>query len=200
VSDSYDLFGVLENVWGDTLRDKVRDSGGTLVIRPDSGVPVDIILKSLDILERKVGMTKNTKGYKLLPKYYRLIQGDGVNQQSIREILTAMMSHGYSASNIAFGMGGALLQQVNRDTQKFAFKCSEATVDGKSVKVFKDPATDTGKRSKAGRLSLVRENGQLRTVEGERRDDLLVTVFEDGTIRKQYSLEEVRATSMKGLA
>jgi nicotinamide phosphoribosyltransferase len=199
VSDSYDLFDVIENVWGDTLRDKVRDSGGTLVIRPDSGIPVDIIMKCLEVLERKVGMTKNTKGFKVLPKYYRLIQGDGVNQQSIHEILHAMLSQGYSASNIAFGMGGALLQQVNRDTQKFAFKCSEATVGGRSVKVFKDPVTDNGKRSKAGRLSLVREDGQLRTVEGERKDDLLVTVFEDGVIRRKYALEEVRATSMKGL-
>src|SRR5262249_38282493 len=154
----------------------------TLVIRPDSGVPVDVILKCLSILERKVGMTKNTKGFKVLPKYYRLIQGDGVNADSIREILHAMMAAGYSASNIAFGMGGALLQQINRDTQKFAFKCSEATVDGKSVLVFKDPVTDNGKRSKAGRLSLVREGGELKTVPGERKDDLLVTVFEDGAI------------------
>jgi nicotinamide phosphoribosyltransferase len=189
VSDSYDVFNVVENIWGDELRDRIKDSGGTLVIRPDSGVPVEIVLKCLEILERKVGMARNTKGFKVLPKYLRIIQGDGVNQQSIREILTAMMAQGYSASNLAFGMGGALLQQLNRDTQKFAFKCSEATVAGKSVRVWKDPVTDNGKRSKAGRMSLVREGGELKTVEGVRKDDLLVPVF-----------EEVRATSMKGLA
>ncbi len=200
VSDSYDVFDVVENVWGDELRDEVKDSGGTLVIRPDSGVPVDIVLRCLEILERKVGMAKNTKGYKVLPRYVRLIQGDGVNQQSIREILTAMMNQGYSASNIAFGMGGALLQQLNRDTQKFAFKCSEATVDGKSVRVWKDPVTDNGKRSKAGRQSLVREGGLLKTIEGERKDDLLATVFEDGKILKRFTLDEVRAASMKDLA
>lgn len=199
VSDSYDLFNVVENVWGGDLLEEVRDSGATVVIRPDSGNPPEVILKCLDILDRKVGMTKNTKGYKVLPKFYRLIQGDGVNQDSIREILRTMMAHGYSASNIAFGCGGALLQKVDRDTQKFAFKCSEATIDGKSVHVFKDPVTDPGKRSKAGRLSLVRENGQLKTVEGERRDDLLVPVFEDGKLLKDYSLETVRATSMKSL-
>jgi nicotinamide phosphoribosyltransferase len=199
VSDSYDLYDTVENVWGDELRDEIKESGATLVIRPDSGNPAEVVLKTLDILDRKVGMTKNTKGFKVLPKYFRIIQGDGVDQNSIRSILTTIMSHGYSASNLAFGCGGALLQKLDRDTQKFAFKCSEATVDGRSVKVFKDPATDNGKRSKAGRLSLVREDGVLKTVEGERLNSLLVPVFENGQVVKRYTLDEVRNNAMKGL-
>jgi nicotinamide phosphoribosyltransferase len=199
VSDSFDLFHVVESFWGDDLRDEVRDSGGTLVIRPDSGNPVDVLLECLAILDRKVGMTKNTKGYKVLPKYYRIIQGDGVDPDSIHGILVALHNHGYSASNLSFGMGGANLQKLNRDTQKFAFKCSEATVGGKSVNVFKDPATDNGKRSKAGRLALVQEAGRLRTVEGERKDDLLVPVFEDGKVLVSYTLDEVRTNAMRGL-
>jgi nicotinamide phosphoribosyltransferase len=199
VSDSFDLYNVVESFWGDDLRDEVRDSGGTLVIRPDSGNPIDVLLKCLEILERKIGMSKNTKGYKVLPKYFRIIQGDGVDPESIRGILIALHTHGYSASNLGFGMGGANLQKLNRDTQKFAFKCSEATVDGASVKVFKDPATDNGKRSKAGRLSLVQDGGRLRTVEGGRKDDVLVPVFEDGKILVQHTFEEVRANTMRGL-
>jgi nicotinamide phosphoribosyltransferase len=199
VSDSYDIYNVVESFWGDDLRDDVRDSGGTLVIRPDSGNPVEVILKCLEILERKIGMSKNMKGYKILPKYYRLIQGDGVDPESIRNILFELHAHGYSASNLGFGMGGANLQKVNRDTQRFAFKCSEATVDGVSVKVFKDPATDNGKRSKAGRLSLVQDGGRLRTVEGGRKDDVLVPVFEDGKILVDYTFEEVRKNTMRGL-
>jgi len=199
VSDSFDLYNVVESFWGDDLRDEVRDSGGTLVIRPDSGNPIDVLLKCLEILERKIGMSKNTKGYKVLPKYFRIIQGDGVDPESIRGILIALHTHGYSASNLGFGMGGANLQKLNRDTQKFAFKCSEATVDGASVKVFKDPATDNGKRSKGGRLSLVQDGGRLRTVEGGRKDDLLVPVFEDGKILVQHTFEEVRKNTMRGL-
>jgi nicotinamide phosphoribosyltransferase len=199
VSDSFDIYNVVESFWGDDLRDDVRDSGGTLVIRPDSGSPVEVILKCLEILERKVGMSKNTKGFKVLPKYYRIIQGDGVDPESIRSILFALHAHGYSATNLGFGMGGANLQKLNRDTQKFAFKCSEATVGGESVKVFKDPATDNGKRSKAGRLSLVQDGGRLRTVEGGRKDDVLVPVFEDGKILVQHTFEEVRANTMRGL-
>jgi nicotinamide phosphoribosyltransferase len=199
VSDSFDIYNVVESFWGDDLRDDVRDSGGTLVIRPDSGSPVEVILKCLDILERKIGMSKNTKGYKVLPKYFRLIQGDGVDPESIRSILIALHNHGYSASNVGFGMGGANLQKLNRDTQKFAFKCSEATVGGESVKVFKDPATDNGKRSRAGRLSLVAEGGRLRTVEGGRKDDLLVPVFEEGNVLVNHTFEEVRKNTMRGL-
>ena len=199
VSDSFDLYNVVESFWGDDLRDEVRDSGGTLVIRPDSGNPVEVILKCLEILERKVGMSKNMKGYKILPKYFRVIQGDGVDPESIRAILMALHTNQYSASNLGFGMGGANLQKLNRDTQKFAFKCSEATVDGGSIKVFKDPATDNGKRSKGGRLSLVAEGGRLRTVEGARKDDVLEPVFEDGKILREQTFEEVRKNTMRGL-
>lgn len=199
VSDSYDLWNVVENVWGGMLHDEVKESGATLVIRPDSGEPKDVVLKCLQILERKVGMTKNLRGFKVLPKYFRVIQGDGVNEDSIREILQTIMANGYSASNLAFGMGGALLQQVNRDTQKFAFKCSEVTTNGKSVPVFKDPITDKGKKSKSGRLDLVLDNGQFRTVVGPTQGSALETVFENGKVLKTYTLDEVRANANKGL-
>jgi nicotinamide phosphoribosyltransferase len=151
-------------------------------------------------MERKIGTPKNMKGYKVLPKYFRLIQGDGnKNEDSIREVLHALLSNGYSASNIAFGMGGGLLQQVDRDTQRFAYKCSAATVNGQEIKVFKDPITDKGKRSKAGRLDLVFREHQFQTVEGQQRDSVLVPVFENGKILKEYTLDEVRKTSEKSL-
>ena len=199
VSDSYDIYNAVEHLWGGSLLDEVKASGATVVIRPDSGDPATVILKLLNILDAKVGMTKNSKGYKVLPSYFRLIQGDGVCQESIRAILTAMRSNGFSASNIAFGMGGALLQKLDRDTQKFAFKCAEATVDGHSVKVFKDPVTDPGKRSKSGRLSLIREGNTLRTVAGPHKDDLLVPVYHNGQILKTYTLDEVRKNAMQAL-
>lgn len=203
VSDSYDIYNAVENIWGDELRDEVKELGGTLVIRPDSGNPPEVVLKCLQILERKVGMEKNLRGYKVLPSYFRLIQGDGVNEDSIREILTVMLANGYSASNIAFGCGGALLQRLDRDTQKFAFKCSAATVNGKEIPVYKQPITDTGKESKKGRLALVLANGKLTTREtpdGPASDDLLETVFQNGLIRRFTTLDEVRARSERSLA
>jgi len=200
VSDSYDLWRVLEDVWGGELREDIEKSGATLVVRPDSGHPPTVVLQCLQTLERKVGAPKNLRGFKVLPKWLRLIQGDGVNEESIAEILNTVRAHGYSASNIAFGMGGALIQKgLDRDTQKFAFKCSSATVAGVEVEVFKDPVTDHGKRSKRGRLSLVHREGQFQTVEAGARDDLLETVFENGELVNPTTLAAVRERADRGL-
>jgi nicotinamide phosphoribosyltransferase len=145
-------------------------------------------LRLLQILERKVGMTVNSKGYKVLPPFFRLIQGDGNDtEEDIERVLAALEQHGYSASNIAFGMGGGLLQKLDRDTQRFAFKLSEIVVAGERRSVAKDPKTDPGKRSKAGRLDLVRQDGALTTVtipadQQQVRASELVTVYENGPV------------------
>jgi nicotinamide phosphoribosyltransferase len=200
VSDSYNLFHAVEEYWGDILHEEVKASGGTLVIRPDSGDPSEVNLKILQILERKIGLRTNMKGYKVLPNYYRLIQGDGNdNEESIRTVLDTLLQHGYSASNIAFGMGGGLLTQVTRDTQKFAMKLSWAVVDGKEVDVYKDPATDHGKKSKRGRLDLVRRDGTLVTLPGDQPDSLLDPVFENGKILRDQTFADVRKNAENDL-
>jgi nicotinamide phosphoribosyltransferase len=115
--------------------------------------------------------------------------------------LRAAKRFGYSASNIAFGMGGALLQKLDRDTQRFAYKCSSVTVNDVERDVFKDPVTDPGKKSKAGRLDLLLDDDTYKTVrldDGEiaAPDSQLVTVFENGKILKEYDLESVRARAV----
>jgi len=106
--------------------------------------------------------------------------------------------HGWSADNLAFGMGGALLQQLNRDTQRFAFKCSAAEINGKWQPVFKDPVTDPGKNSKHGRLALVEaEPGEFHTIENVQgaeleNEDRLEKVFENGKILLGYDLDSIR--------
>ena len=199
VSDSWDVFNAVESLWCDELREEIEASGSTLVIRPDSGNPAEVVLKLFKILDRKLNLEKNLRGYKILPPYFRVIQGDGVNEESIQEILGVLLANGFSASNIAFGSGGALLQKLDRDTQKFAFKCSSATINGEEVQVYKDPVTDSGKRSKRGRLSLVKEHGKFVTVEGDRNDDLLQTVFENGRLLVETTLDEVRVRADAGL-
>jgi nicotinamide phosphoribosyltransferase len=202
VSDSYDLYNAIENIWGGTLYDEVVNSGGMLVVRPDSGNPPEVVLKALQLLDKKFGSTYNKKGYKVI-NHVRVIQGDGINEDSIRAILEAATAAGFSATNVAFGMGGALLQQVNRDTQRFAFKCSEATVNGVSVDVYKDPVTDSGKRSKRGRLDLVKlgtHGSKYETIKGSAPfGSLLRTVFENGAVVKEYALEEVRARAAEAV-
>ena len=201
VSDSYDIFNAVENYWGDELHDLVKASGSTVVIRPDSGDPSEVNLRILQILERKVGVRTNMKGFKVLPSYYRLIQGDGNDdEQSIRKVLHTLTSHGYSASNIAFGMGGGLLQQVNRDTLRFAMKCSWAEIDGLGTDVYKDPVGDAGKKSKRGRLDLVFNGREYATLpEGNGGPSALQTVYEDGRLFNQTTFAEVRARAERGL-
>lgn len=201
VSDSYDIYNAAENLWGGELRQEVIDSGATLVVRPDSGVPHEVVLKLLEILDDKYGSTVNEKGYKVLNNV-RVIQGDGIDHDSIRSILNVAIMNGFSADNIAFGQGGALLQQVNRDTMKFALKCSAVEVNGEWRDVFKDPITDRGKVSKKGRVTLyrTREGEYVSEREGLIGTDdkywgwteVLETVFENGKVLKTYTLEEVR--------
>ncbi|XP_071961446.1 nicotinamide phosphoribosyltransferase-like [Antedon mediterranea] len=197
VSDSYDIFNACENIWGKELKDKIvkrGENGGSLVVRPDSGDPPDVVIKVLEILGKAFGTTDNSKGYKVLPDYIRIIQGDGINYEMLGTVLQRMKDHKWSADNIVFGSGGALLQKLNRDTQKCAFKCSYAEVDGTARNVFKQPVTDPGKKSKKGILSLVKQNGKLETFqEGTGVDkDIMVPVFENGKLLKDYNLKEIR--------
>lgn len=196
VSDSYDLWNAISNYWGTELKSAIIESGATVVIRPDSGNPVEVVSKSLQLLDEKFGSFYNKKGFKVLNNV-RLIQGDGVNLDSIRAILNRINSEGYSTTNIAFGMGGALLQKVDRDTQKFAYKCSSATINGKDVEVFKDPITDKGKTSKKGRLDLIKPcGGQFETIQGSGHfNSVLKVVYNNGEILANDSLDEIRKRS-----
>ncbi len=193
VSDSYNIFEACSRIWGKKLRDKVLNMDGMLVIRPDSGHPPEVVVKVLDILGERFGYRVNGKGYKVLNDKVRVIQGDGIDLEMTEKILKAMAENKWSADNIAFGMGGALLQKLDRDTQKFAFKCSSAVVDGRMRNVFKKPVTDPGKNSKAGRLKLILRDGDYATVQEKANgEDQLVEVFRDGKVMRTYTLEEIR--------
>jgi nicotinamide phosphoribosyltransferase len=198
VSDSWNIYNAVEKIWGEQLKQEVIDSGATVVIRPDSGEPVEVVGKVAEILGEKFGTTVNSKGYKVL-KNVRIIQGDGVNPVSIHEICQSLKDKGFSTSNIAFGIGGALLQKIDRDTMKFAYKCSAIVRDGKLVDVYKQPITDSGKSSKKGRLDLIRdENGEYKTVvlpdatTIAAENSEMQTVFENGEVLVDDNLEAIR--------
>lgn len=99
------------------------------VIRPDSGEPVTVIKELLKIIEKnKVKFTINEKGYKVLNKY-SIIWGDGITVETIERILKSVTDLKWSADNFAFGSGGDLMQNVNRDDLGFSVKCSSITLD-----------------------------------------------------------------------
>jgi nicotinamide phosphoribosyltransferase len=182
------------------LKDKVIAAGGTLVVRPDSGNPETVPVEVVGILMSRFGYTVNSKGYKVLPSCIRVIQGDGINEHSLPKILENMMGAGYSIDNIAFGMGGGLLQAWNRDTLKYAMKASaREDTNGVWHDVFKDPISDRGKVSKRGRLGLVYECGigvcGYRTLPKELADkkgNLLRTVYRNGELLVEDTFEAIR--------
>jgi len=210
VSDSFDIRVACTELWGGILRDKVLARDGCLVVRPDSGDPVKIVLDVVRRLGEAFGYSVNNRGYKVLDPHVRVIQGDGVNLDIITEILRTLDQYDWSADNIAFGMGGALLQKLDRDTQKMAFKCSYVegevdevvTVQGDgwvekskwSRDVYKEPVTDKGKNSKRGRLALVKRDGRFHTVREElaNGENQLVEVFRDGRMLVNYTLKDIR--------
>jgi nicotinamide phosphoribosyltransferase len=206
VSDSYNIYEACKMWSTGDLKQQVIDSGATVVIRPDSGDPVEVMPKMIQILSEGFGYTVNSKGYKVLNNV-RMIWGDGINPLSIQAILRTMVDFlGWSIDNFAFGMGGALLQAVDRDTQKWAMKCSSALVNGEWVEVFKDPITDSGKASLKGRVTLWESGGEFETSvnkptrwtdKGIEWTEVLKTVYLNGTLRQDFTFEEVRANSMK---
>ena len=122
VMDAYDYDVAIDKHLKE-VAEIVRKSGGTFVIRPDSGDAVEQVMKALDYGERAFGSTVNSKGYKVLNNC-AVLQGDGINYDIVKKILKAVLEEKFSAENVAFGMGGGLLQKVNRDTMSFATKLS----------------------------------------------------------------------------
>jgi nicotinamide phosphoribosyltransferase len=193
VSDSYDIYEACK-LWGTELKQDVIDSGATLVVRPDSGNPADVVVACLEILEEHFGSKYNEKGFRVL-NHVKVLQGDGINEDTVADILEAVLAEGFSADNVVFGMGGQLLQGLNRDTLKFAMKCSAIQVNGEWRDVYKDPITDQGKRSKRGLLTTVFDDDSFLTIreeEFDHDDEALEAVFVNGSMCRFQTLDEIR--------
>ena len=196
VSDTYDIYNCCENIWGGILKDEVMKRDGKLVIRPDSGDFFEVIPKVFEILWKQFGGTINTKGYKVLNPHIGVIQGDGMEPDTIDALYAHIVKLGWSADNLTVGSGGGLLvKDVTRDTNKFAIKACAARVNGSWIDIFKEPITDTGKRSKKGKLKLVKVDGQYKTVqlyEYISVQDELIEVFNNGKILVEYTLDDIK--------
>lgn len=188
VSDSYNIWEALK-MWKE-LEPVLLEVGGTLVVRPDSGDPVLTPVKVIEDLLDLFGYTENAKGFKVLPDHIRVIQGDGVDEESIVRIMQRLYDRGISIDNIAFGMGGGLLQKLDRDTLGWAMKCSAAYVNGEWRDVYKDPIGG-GKTSKRG---LVIVNGVLPYAQGLTfaESDNWVTYFNNGDLRARDTWDTIR--------
>jgi nicotinamide phosphoribosyltransferase len=177
--DSYNYINYVD-VIAVNLKDKIMARDGKFVFRPDSTsefhpTPEEEMVWLLGRLWDIFGGTVNEQGYKVIDSHVGALWGDGIDREGINKIMEATTQAGFAVTNYLFGMGGALLQKVNRDTQQFAFKCSAMRRNGEWVDIQKNPLDKT-KASKTGRF-----------------DNLnLPLVFENGEIMKAYTFDEVR--------
>ncbi len=194
VSDTWNIYDAC--YYWTKLADKIKAKNVTLVVRPDSGEIDEVLPGVLEILERGFGFTLNSKGYKVLTNV-KVLWGDGINEDTCTRPFEIARNKGISADSILTGSGGGLMQvDINRDTNKFAIKGSNVIVDGVSIPIAKDPITDSGKTSKKGKLKLVQKMGGIITRELEpgdtTDDDLLETVFLNGEILREQTIDEIR--------
>ncbi|GIL51514.1 hypothetical protein Vafri_7487 [Volvox africanus] len=198
VMDSYDYCKALSEVLPSVATHKVA-RGGYLVLRPDSGDPTEAVLMALSAADKVFGSVLNSKGFRVI-KGCGVIQGDGIDLLTMEKISRAIEEAGYAADNVSYGMGGGLLQKVNRDTMSFATKlCHIIYEDGRPADIMKQPQTDTGKFSLPGILAVKRVNG-VPTVfpadsgEVAPHENLLRVVYDKGPLEGVWDdFDTVRA-------
>lgn len=202
VADSYDVKNFVNYIVGQKFKERILARKGVFVVRPDSitpdlPTPEEEMVWIMNSLWSNYGGKTNVKGYKVINPAVRVLWGDGIDIVGISKIIDAIIDAGFSTENIAcFGMGGGLLQKVNRDTQRCAFKSSAQFRDGKWHDVFKDPA-DKSKASKKGLIKLVKLDGVYTTVPIDHYErDEMETVFYNGELTKEYTFDVVRRNAI----
>lgn len=199
VADTWNVYKFCENIALDAeCKSLIVNRDGVLVIRPDSGDPKTVLEDCLNILSTGFGYTTNSKAYKVLNSV-KLIQGDGINIDTMDDILNYLEHKGWSSDNLIFGSGGGLLQSFNRDSMKFAIKACYIETDGIGYGIKKDPITSLGKdskKSKSGKVELVWTDTGYQTqcdensVSGQQE---LVTVYENGQLMIDQTYQQIKA-------
>jgi len=175
VMDGYDIFREVDLLCTQHFIDRIKNSGCKFVVRPDSGDMFEIVPAILHKLEKGYGFTVNSKGKKVLNNV-GVIQGDGINHITMPQLAQTVVDHGFSPENVIYGSGGGLLQQVNRDTFKFAQKTSAIRIGDKWINTVKNPITDAGKVSKGGLLDT----------------DQFITFYDKGKLLINETLDNIR--------
>ncbi|MDQ2993686.1 MAG: nicotinate phosphoribosyltransferase [Pseudomonadota bacterium] len=209
VSDTWDFWRVVTQYLRE-LKAEIMQRDGKIVIRPDSGDPVNIIAGdpdapagspeckgTIECLWDIFGGTITEQGYKLLDAHIGLIYGDSITLERAHHILTALERKGFASGNVVFGVGSFTYQYVTRDNFGFAMKATSGVVNGKRRDIFKDPKTDAGiKKSARGLLRVERQGDDIvlldQQTEAEENQGLLEAVFLDGKLMRNVSFAEIR--------
>jgi nicotinamide phosphoribosyltransferase len=210
VSDSYDYWNLVNHILVE-CKEEILNHNGTLLIRGDSGDPVQIITETVLRLWDIFGGTINSKGYKVLDPHIKAIYGDSITPQRAEEIFEILIQNGFACNNVALGVGSFSMQCLEqdgkfnpftRDTFGIAVKATYAEMGNSPYMIYKNPKTDTGnfKKSQQGLCRVFLEkSGEISYEDGldqytfpEDKENLLETVFKDGKMIKEYSLSEIR--------
>lgn len=209
VSDTWDLWKVLTE-YLPKLKQEIENREGKVVIRPDSGDPIDIICGNpagknenekkgvIELLWDLFGGTVNDKGYKELIPQIGAIYGDSITIERATKICERLKAKGFASTNIVLGIGSYTYQYNTRDTFGFAMKATYGEVNGIGREIFKDPITDDGtKKSAKGLIKIVLEDRQYQVIDqvnwSEEKTGELKEVFRDGKLLIDLSLSEIRA-------
>jgi nicotinamide phosphoribosyltransferase len=202
VADSFNIYDFVDTL-GTVFHERVMARDGKFVVRPDSTTdqhpnPDELVDDLLERLWHHFGGITNQKGYRVLDPHVGLLWGDGLEPAQIEQVVDTAVDNGFSAENLVFGMGGGLLQKVNRDTQRFAFKASAIRYGDQWHDAQKAPLGGK-KPSKPGRLKLIKADPhgfatvRENNITTQAMPDLLQTVFENGELVNTTTFEEVRA-------
>lgn len=212
VSDTWDYWATLKSLA--ILKKEIMSRNGKLVVRPDSGDPVEIICGnplsnnpdefkgSIEILWDIFGGTINSKGYKQLDSHIGLIYGDSITIERCQRICHLLEQKGFASTNIVLGIGSYTYQHVTRDTFGFAMKSTYGIINNIPCEIFKAPKTDSGIKNSARGLLCVNEDFSLsECVSAEKEETgLLKTVFKDGKITRTTTLSEIRGRLQQTVA
>jgi nicotinamide phosphoribosyltransferase len=209
VSDTWDFWKVVTE-YTSVLKNEILARDGKVVIRPDSGDPIKIVVGdpeaaegssqykgAIECLWNIVGGTKTKTGYKMLDSHIGLIYGDSITLERAEAILKGLESKGFASGNVVFGVGSYTYQYVTRDNFGFAMKATSGVVNGERRNIFKDPKTDSGtKKSAKGLLRVERDGDTLllhdEQTEEQEKQGLLEVVFMNGKLAKAACLSEIR--------
>ena len=215
VSDSYDYWNLVDNVLPQ-LKNEIMNHDGCLLVRGDSGDPVEIVTQTVFHLWETFGGTVNSKGYKVLDPHVKAIYGDSITPERCEKIYEILTQNGFACNNVSLGVGSFSMQCLEhydqngvrrfdpftRDTFGIAIKATYAEDEnGTPIMIFKNPKTDDShfKKSQRGCCAVHFDGKDFSCVDGltfaEHNDDpmnLLIPVFRDGKMLKEYSLSDVR--------
>jgi nicotinamide phosphoribosyltransferase len=197
VSDTFDLWKLITE-YLPANKEAIMARDGKLVIRPDSGDPVDIICGKgiyqsgdrlltaeeidedvyvpefkgvIELLWDIFGGTINAQGYKVLDPHIGAIYGDSITLERQLQIYERLEAKGFAATNIVLGVGSFTYQYNTRDTFGFAAKGAWFKTEDAEYDIYKDPVTDDGTKKSLKGLVAVFQNEDEYFVETQCTDE-----------------------------